>query len=341
MRSNAQWHARNPLLKIAILACAGLLLTVALLYLLVRHPKSSDSTPPDLSACTRLRVHYDRGALHYFFPVLQESVLSEKERKYVQSYDTWTVRDRQHIKAFAHLVSQGTYEGIQPGVTEIDATIIGYRGIFGKVSLTVHDMGMVISNKHVFRYPPHFLGLASLDPPGFEPLGVRWKCARNLSSLVYRSHVRERYSRRNLDPNHWCDTIVEYLRNEYTIHGELNSGKKERDFPDDAIARMFTCRGVHATTDVNNAPSPPHETPSSSQAPSAWISDYAMNPNCREESHPHIVLLFETKPGWNQHGGPELFTFDNHIPKGGLVLLNDGTVKFVRTEEELKQLRWK
>jgi hypothetical protein len=54
-----------------------------------------------------------------------------------------------------------------------------------------------------------------------------------------------------------------------------------------------------------------------------------------------VVLLFETKAGWNQHGGPELFTFDNHDPKGGLVLLNDGTVKFVRTEEELKQLRWK
>ena len=53
-----------------------------------------------------------------------------------------------------------------------------------------------------------------------------------------------------------------------------------------------------------------------------------------------MVLLFETKAGWNQHGGPELFTFDNHDPHGGLVVLNDGTVKFIRTEEELKQLRW-
>ena len=54
-----------------------------------------------------------------------------------------------------------------------------------------------------------------------------------------------------------------------------------------------------------------------------------------------MVLLFETKAGWNQHGGPELFTFDNHEPKGGCVLLNDGTVKFIRTEEELQKLRWK
>lgn len=67
---------------------------------------------------------------------------------------------------------------------------------------------------------------------------------------------------------------------------------------------------------------------------------YAMNPACEPDSPPDTVLLFETKAGWNQHGGPELFTFDNHDPRGGLVLLNDGTVKFIRTEEELKQLRW-
>jgi hypothetical protein len=66
-----------------------------------------------------------------------------------------------------------------------------------------------------------------------------------------------------------------------------------------------------------------------------------MNPHRRPDSPPDMVLLFETTAGWNQHGGPELFTFDNHNPRGGLVLLNDGTVKFIRTEEELKQLRWK
>ena len=68
---------------------------------------------------------------------------------------------------------------------------------------------------------------------------------------------------------------------------------------------------------------------------------YAMNAACTRNAPADMVLLFETKAGWNQHGGPELFTFDNHDPTGGCVLLNDGTVKFIRTEEELKQLRWK
>jgi hypothetical protein len=68
---------------------------------------------------------------------------------------------------------------------------------------------------------------------------------------------------------------------------------------------------------------------------------YALNPDCEPNSPPDVVLLFETKAGWNQHGGPELFTFDNHDPKGGCVVLNDGTAKFIRTKEELAQLRWK
>ncbi|MFC1604195.1 hypothetical protein ACFL5F_04125 [Planctomycetota bacterium] len=67
---------------------------------------------------------------------------------------------------------------------------------------------------------------------------------------------------------------------------------------------------------------------------------YAMNPNCKTDSPADMVLLFETTDGWNQHGGPEIFTLDNHDPKGGCVLLNDGTVKFIRTKEELQKLRW-
>jgi len=77
------------------------------------------------------------------------------------------------------------------------------------------------------------------------------------------------------------------------------------------------------------------------RCPSVRQSHYAMNPDCDPNSPPDTVLLFETKTGWNQYGGPELFTFDNHNPKGGCVLLNDGTVKFIRTEEDLHSLHWK
>jgi len=145
--------------------------------------------------------------------------------------------------------------------------------------------------------------------------------------------------RPHFDPNHWCDTIVEDARKTYT-NGEIGSGKEVRMYPDIYIAGVFTCPGIHACPGVYDYRRV-REASTSSQPVDIWISDHAMNPNCREDSPKDMVFLFESKPGWNQHGGPELFTFDNHDPRGGLVLLNDGTVKFIRTEEELQQLRWK
>lgn len=67
---------------------------------------------------------------------------------------------------------------------------------------------------------------------------------------------------------------------------------------------------------------------------------YAMNPNCGPNSPPDMVLLFETNGGWNQFGGPEILTTENHEGKGCNVLFADGTTKFVKTEE-LRQLKWK
>jgi prepilin-type processing-associated H-X9-DG protein len=55
---------------------------------------------------------------------------------------------------------------------------------------------------------------------------------------------------------------------------------------------------------------------------------------------PDMVLLFETYPGWNQSGGPEILTTDNHQGDGCNVLFGDGRVEFVKTEH-LDDLKWK
>ena len=66
---------------------------------------------------------------------------------------------------------------------------------------------------------------------------------------------------------------------------------------------------------------------------------YAMNPNCKSPlASTDLVLLFESKPGWNQNGGPELLA-DNH--KGGSnILFNDGHVLFVEVKD-FNNLKWK
>ncbi len=71
--------------------------------------------------------------------------------------------------------------------------------------------------------------------------------------------------------------------------------------------------------------------------------NYAMNAYVEKlgtSSPPDMVLLFETQPGWNQAGGPEILTTDNHQGEGCNVLLVDLNVEFV-TEQGLKNLRWK
>jgi len=66
---------------------------------------------------------------------------------------------------------------------------------------------------------------------------------------------------------------------------------------------------------------------------------YAINPNCEPNSPEDIVLLFETKGGWNQVGGLELLTTKNHKDKGCNILFNDGHVEFVKAED-ITKLKW-
>ena len=66
---------------------------------------------------------------------------------------------------------------------------------------------------------------------------------------------------------------------------------------------------------------------------------YAINPHCGPNSPNDVVLLFETKGGWNQFGGPEILTFENHKGKGCNVLFNDGSVRFVKPQE-VSELKW-
>ncbi|MCJ7664343.1 MAG: DUF4190 domain-containing protein [Desulfobacterales bacterium] len=71
---------------------------------------------------------------------------------------------------------------------------------------------------------------------------------------------------------------------------------------------------------------------------------YAINKNLHEhgilgQRASELVLLFESKPGWNQSGGPEILSTENHQGKGCNILFSDGHVRFVRVED-INELRW-
>jgi len=71
--------------------------------------------------------------------------------------------------------------------------------------------------------------------------------------------------------------------------------------------------------------------------------NYAMNENVEklQGNYPaDIVLLFDSVPGWNQSGGPDLLSPQNHEDDGlCVVLFTGGRVSYVKWQE-LAELKW-
>jgi len=68
-------------------------------------------------------------------------------------------------------------------------------------------------------------------------------------------------------------------------------------------------------------------------------SHYALNPNAEPNSPGDTVLLFEATGGWNQFGGAELITAENHKGKGCNVAFVNARVEFVK-KEDFGKLNW-
>jgi len=216
--------------------------------------------------------------------------------------------DPNDIKELAHVVSSAEFMGVDP--KPIQATdyvqFTGYVDSKSKVSFVIWvDELRLNKNRgfYIFRNSKFPLYLDKIRNEKL-PFQRRIICAVNLESL--RKALRKAIQGENKYPSAsgWCDVMEQYRQVHYPTK--------------ESVTWIFKC---------------PEQR--------EGRCHYAMNPNCKPDSPGDMVFLFETTDGWNQHGGPELFTFDNHDPKGGCVLLNDGTVKFIRTKEELQQLKWK
>lgn len=287
-----------------------------------------DTSPPDLSDCTRFEIEWTRGILNYIAldSFIQRSIFSQDDKEYIQSFDTYVVTDSERIKAFANDVDQGNYCKRLRGepACSVKVHITCYHNNKRLTSFTVYGDCIVAQDRGMFRYPSGLPNLKIIEPPEIQPYKLRFGCAFFMELLYAVGPLRRSKVEAYPSPDTWCDVVVRACK------------KKGSD---GMIKRVFRCPSALTLADQEES----HVQSDEIQDKSALSleSNYAINPNCKPYSPDDMVLLFETKAGWNQHGGPELFTFDNHDPKGGCVLLNDGTVKFIRTKEELNALRWK
>jgi hypothetical protein len=128
-------------------------------------------------------------------------------------------------------------------------------------------------------------------------------CGTNLSGLTKAIAIYVAdFERGYPTPDKWCDLLVQ---------GNY------------ATKRQFVCPDARRKGD--NGP-----------------SHYAINPNATPTSDPNVVLLFDTKPGWNQFGGPELLAIhEHHDGEEYNIAFVNGRVKVYVGKKQLGNLKWK
>jgi len=276
---------------------------------------------PDIRFCTGVEIKYQPSVLEFFFPYRGQQILFNPEQiEYIQSIQTILVNDPEDIKTFVNDIKRiipryGYHGGVFSDIRKAHVVCHSKDGFHTSFSI-YNDRCFVTDDESLqFIYPDEFQGLRRLTPH-IRPFELRIQCAANMRNLWYQLRFYNKAEAKRLKNPSIKREII------------YPTSTKWCDEKEQAYESVF----MRYRNIVR-----PHICPSAGEGK----NHYAMNPNCKPDSPPDTVLLFETKAGWNQNGGPELFTFDNHEPKGGCVLLNDGTVKFIRTKEELNKLRWK
>jgi hypothetical protein len=263
---------------------------------------------PDIPLCTRIEIEFRPSMLEYYFPYAgQQNLLSASEQQTLRSLRSLIVDDQDQAHAFVNDINE---MAIIDGVVRQRslAHVVCYRGDELLTSFDVFDDNCIVTDVCNRYVHPEGLCIIRKLTLQIEPFELRVQCGGNLRNFWHRLRLYHKAGGQIRvlypAPVEWCD----------------------------AMARVYIKTGLY-----NESFTEAYICPATNEGK----CHYAMNPNCKPDSPADTVLLFETKAGWNQHGGPELFTFDNHDPRGGCVLLNDGTVKFIHTTEEIRQLRWK
>ncbi len=293
-------------------------------------------TLPDLTNCNRLEIQYEPSILEYYYPYESEQhLLSKEEVDFLQSRKKIVIENTKSFSDFAKEL-----EEIKTNVGGIvseknKANVVGYHNNRQVTSFIIYDDITIETEKEQrINYFSELQSFRTLTQ-SVQPFELRRRCAADLKILWYRLRFydqTEKSRMKSID----MDTVFGEAQTNIVFEHEYTKidfvypaprtwcGALELNYGWPTSESYFSQMKAHVCPGVGEGQ-----------------STYAINPNCKYDSPHNTVLLFETKDGWNQHGGPELFTFDNHDPKGGCVLLNDGTVKFIRTTEELRQLRWK
>ena len=204
--------------------------------------------------------------------------------------------------------------------------------------------GVLLSNSFYFGIALVFVFLTFLSKQGtaYETINaaiIQTECSHNLDKLY---EVLERYADRNHyhypAADEWCDLIKVYsdVRKDHFVCPSGEEGKCH-------YALNPNAEPLSKYEDFQNyLESYGHYNGSkfSWQEKIDLRSNYYEHDRYKKEKLSNVVLLFESKPGWNRFGGPELLTFDNHGGRGCNILFSDGKIRFIEPED-VNNVTWK
>jgi hypothetical protein len=303
-------------IKILILVASCLLciyLLMSLTGLINQNSKIlTQPKPPDFSQCTRIEIH-GTPSMHEHLGLSQQfdaNFLTPEESIIIENL---IIDDKSKIKKFARQINSGYYQGKGikndirgPHLLKRYISLFGYRNEEKIATITIFQPDYIVNETNQrFGYTKELPWPYLLVPSKTKSIIDRIRCGALRLPFYLGLRFATRTNILYPPPDKWSDVLLDYYSSQIGTRLEY-------------LSYFLQCPSI-----------------------GKGKSHFAMNPICKPDSPKDMVLLFETKNGWNQHGGPELFTFDNHDPKGGCVLLNNGTVKFIRTKKELNQLRWK
>jgi hypothetical protein len=306
---------RPPKFKVLYVLVLGLLLICSGVLIAPRPKTISRPRLPDMSDCTRIEVLFESSAWEYLnhstddYPL----IFNPKETEYLRSIKKIVCNDKRTIAAYTSDLGNGIYSEFGLGRVSLDTRVVAYRDDEEILSFKFYDGApldsegaLLTESGDCYDFQAGFPAFPAVVEKQLGPYLMRSYCETKLWVLGWRGF--EAFGPGGFpEPSEWCDAITRRMQRDWYRIG-VRPTKPQKS--------VFEC-------------------------PGAKTCHFAMNTHCTANSPSSTVLLFESKPGWNQHGGPELFTMDNHEPKGGLVLLKDETRMFVRSHEALNKLRWK
>ena len=210
------------------------------------------TSPPTLSTCTRFEVRYHPSMLKYFFPISDldlPSILSEEERRHLDSLEILVVTNKEQIKAFADSVSRGVYVGRSRGspayLTPVDVTC--YRDNDRLAFFTVLTDLIITDDGRRFKYPRGLPDLQIVESAELRSLRLRSECAYNLFWLRtagppahrrLRGDLFDRNAKMYPAPDGWCDAVIRVWRDEHSIDAQ-NAAKRAQS--EQWMSNHFLC----------------------------------------------------------------------------------------------------